>query len=186
MKRFAKPYADVLLEAASAPGQDSQLAAELLRAVEMFESSPELGRLVANPAVPPADKEKVVGELASQAGLSDLGRRAVLLLVRNNRFADARDVLDAYREMLDRKLGLAHAEVTSAIDLTADELARVESALERAVGRKIRMTVKTDPTLVAGLIAQVGSTVFDASLRGEIQRVRRTLGSAEASSASHH
>lgn len=181
MKRFAKPYADVLLEAALEAKAEWLLADELERFVRILGDNAELAKLAANPAVSPDEKEKVIAEIAARGEFSDLAKRALLLFVRNRRLSDVGDVLEAYREQLDRKEGVAHAEISAATELSPAEKAKLEEALGRAVGRKIRMTISVDPTLVAGVVAKVGSTVFDASLRGEIRRLRRTLSTGQVS-----
>lgn len=176
MKRFARPYADVLLEASAADHGEERLVSELATFVDALAANPDLLRLAANPAVSTEKKEELVSGLAAKLGFGELTTKTLTLLVRNHRLAQTGDILDAFREQLDRRDGVAEAVVVSASPLSADEEKALAASLARSVGRKIRLSVSVDPTLVAGLVATVGSTVFDASLRGEIDRVKKTLG----------
>jgi F-type H+-transporting ATPase subunit delta len=179
MKRFARPYADVLLEAATAAGTAEAVAAELDRFAAEVSGHDDVRKLVENPAVPIEDKEKVVSQLAERTGASDLVRRFLLVLLRNYRLTETADVASAFRTLLDRRENLVLAEVTAAAALTPEQSAKLEAELTKVAGRKVRMTVTIDPTLVAGVVAKIGSTVLDGSLRGEIDRVKRTLGAAD-------
>jgi len=184
MKRFAKPYADVLLEAASASGSQSVLADELAEFAAALEGSPELQKLALNPAVTPADKEKFLDDFATRAKFGDLTKRVLVLLVRNNRLGDVAEILAGYREILDRSSEVAHARVRVASALDPAQRQKLEAALERAAGMKVRMTIDVDRSLIAGVVAQIGSTVFDASVRGEIRKIKRALGVREEFGAS--
>ena len=176
MKRFARPYADVLLESATAAGTAEKVAEELERFASEVAGHEDVRRLVENPAVPIEDKEKVVSQLAEKTGASELVRRFLLVLLRNYRLTETADVAAAFRTLLDRRENLAHAEVTAAAPLTPEQSAKLEAELAKVAGKKVRMTVTIDPSLKAGVIAKIGSTVLDGSLRGEIERVQRTLG----------
>jgi F-type H+-transporting ATPase subunit delta len=178
MKRFAKPYAEVLLETASAEKGERALAAELDAFVASLRGSEELRQALENPAVPLSEKEKILGEIAAQSGWSELARRTLVLLARNHRLPQSDDVVDAYRELLDRREGYVLADVASAVPLSDAERMRLEAALGKATGKKIRMNLTVDPALVAGIVAKIGSTVIDASIRGEIRKMRRTLAAA--------
>jgi len=176
MKRFAKPYAQVLLDAARETKSEDQLAAELGAFVALVGGTPDLERIVRNPALPPAEKQKVVDGLVAKAAWSPLTAQALRLLTRKERLDRVDDILEAYQELLDQARGIVLAEVRAAHALDPSQQQALEQAIARAAGKKVRAQVSIEPELLAGVVAKVGSTVYDASLRGQIQKMRRLLG----------
>jgi len=176
VKRFARPYAEVLLETASAEGLEDVVSVELDALTKELGKSPELQRFLEDPIVEHLEKERVIERISETIGFHDLTRRLLFLLARNGRLGAIDDVLAGYRELLDRRQGIVAAEVAAAIPLDPERETRLRDALERVTGMKVRLAIRVDPALFAGFVAKVGSTVYDASLRGELQRIRRRLG----------
>ena len=113
--------------------------------------------------------------LASKMKLSELAARAAEVLVRFNRMNDIGPVLDAMASYVNEALGIARVEVRSAKNLSPDEMQQLATTLSRKVGKKVELDVTTDPALLGGFVAKIGSEVWDASVAGKINRFKETL-----------
>lgn len=178
IRRFARPYAQALLKVA---GSTEQAVADRdqLRALRTaMDEVPGIARMATNPAVPMADKRRVVEAIGERLGLSELASRFVLLLLSNYRLQHLPAVVETLEAELNRRLGVAIAEVTAAQELDEAERERLRATLGRMLDREIEMKVAVDPTLIAGFRARVGSTLYDASLQGQLDRLASRLAEA--------
>ena len=170
MSRFVRPYAQAFLETIP-PGYDVDAflarASALPRAIA---ADRRLKNFLAAPAVPLAAKQGVLDDLARRAGVDDFGRRFLGVVLQHRRILGLEEVLAAIREGRDRQLGIVEASVTVATALRDGDRTRIEEALARQLGRKVRMRVQVDPSILAGFVARVGSEVFDASAVRAIER----------------
>jgi F-type H+-transporting ATPase subunit delta len=177
--RFARPYAQAFLEAMPA-GYDAdrflERASMLARAME----DRRLRAFLGAPSVPADAKRGVLDDLASRAELDEFGRRFLQLLLDKRRILTLPVILSAIREARDQALGIVEAAVTVAAPLQDGARERIEKALARQTGRKVRMTVKVDPQILAGFVARVGSEVFDASAVRAIERFREEAAGGRA------
>jgi ATP synthase, F1 delta subunit len=175
IRRFARPYARAILEVCEVPQKAQQIHDELARFEATRAASTELSWLYANPGVDPSAKVNVTQEVASKMELSDLSQRILAVLVRNHRANDLGLILEALKEFINNALGVALAEVRSAHELTFAERDELGAALQKKLGRRIELRVTTDPALLGGFVAQIGSEVYDASVIGRIERLRESL-----------
>lgn len=171
IRRFARPYARAFMDVAGSPQQAQVLLDELRRFETARKSSADLAQLLANPGVPTETKLRVTTEIGRRLSLSPMAAKILEVLVRNQRVNQTGAILDAWRELINNTLGIAVAKVRAAYELNNDEQARLRTALEKKVGRKIELELSTDPTLLSGFVATVGSSVYDASLLGQIHRL---------------
>lgn len=170
--RFARPYADALLESVPPSFDFAKFLSPLRDVAGAISESGVLRAVLANPSVSADAKRRIVETLGTKAGADALGGRFLRLLLDNGRLLRIAEVLDAVREALDAREGVVPAAVRAAGTLDAAAQARVAEALSRATGRKVRAAFSTDPTLLAGFVARVGSTVYDASALGAIERFK--------------
>jgi F-type H+-transporting ATPase subunit delta len=110
--------------------------------------------------------------------VSPLALNLAKLLVSRSRSLDARAVSDAFNRMADEAEGIEHAEVTTAVQLSADQLASIESQLSRSLGKTVRAIATVDPSIVGGVLVRVGDRLVDGSLRTRLKVLRRELGGA--------
>jgi F-type H+-transporting ATPase subunit delta len=170
VSRFARPYAQAFLEIApegydveaflSAAGVIVRAMAEDLR----------LRNFLAGPSVPVDAKRGVLDELSRRTGVDDVGGRFLGLVLANRRIAALSEILSAIRTARDRTTGVVEARVTVAAPLTDGEEERIQEALSRQTGRRVRMKVDVDKNILAGFVARVGSEIFDASAARAIER----------------
>ena len=175
IRRFARPYAKALTQIAGDAQEAKRLQAELQQFEQVRRSSLELQEVFLNPGVEAKDKMAILETIATKLELSAVSKRILEVLLKNHRLNDLGPILEAWREMLNQSLGVVVAKVRSAHALSEDEKASLTQALARRLGKKVEMDVQTDPSLLAGFIAEVGSEVFDASVTGQIHRLREKL-----------
>jgi len=175
---LASRYASALVDVATDPkvGVDPhQLQGELRNFEAVFQSSAELRNALTSPSVPPARKRAVVGGIGEKLGVSRIARNFLFVLTDHRRIAMLTEVLDAFDLLLDERLGFTRAEVSSARDLDQRQRDAVSHELERLTGKKVRLRFAVDRGLLGGLVARIGSTVYDGSVRGQLQALGKRL-----------
>ena len=175
IRKFARPYAKAIMEVAGSPEKANALRGELMSFEAALRTSQELRELYANPGISVDTKKSITERLASKMKLSELGKRVVDVLVHNNRVNDLAAINEALTASVNDALGVAVAQVRTAKTLSPEEMLKLADVLGRKVGRKVELDVVTDPKLLAGFVARIGSEVYDASVIGKINRFRETL-----------
>lgn len=169
--RYAKALADVV-------STDSAQVATQLRAVdEMIESSSELRNALASPAVTPSRKRAVVARLLAPMNVSAQVRNFLFVVIDHRRVQQLKSIVEAFENLADERSGFVRADVSSAQEMTESQRSALEVQLSRLAGKKAKLRYTTDPALVGGVVAKVGSTVYDGSVRGQLDRLRVKLGS---------
>jgi F-type H+-transporting ATPase subunit delta len=170
----AKRYAKALLEAAAEAGVLEQVAADL-EALGPHFAGKEVAGFFANPAVPRARKEAALTAATEQAAASRISVNLLRLLLARGRVGLLPDIARLFRDLADERTGRVRAEVTAAVPLPAASLEALAARLSAATGRQVHLTPRVDPTVLGGLVARVGSTLYDASLRTQLRRMREVL-----------
>jgi F-type H+-transporting ATPase subunit delta len=163
------------MDIVQSPQKAAELRDELSRFEQVRASSADLGQVYANPGVDTNSKLKITGTLAQRLGLSELTGRVLEVLIRNHRINDLGSIIEALAAMIRAATNTLAADVRAAHHLSAEEQAALARTLEQKFGRKVEVTVTTDPTLLGGFVAKVGSEVYDASVAGKINRFRESL-----------
>jgi F-type H+-transporting ATPase subunit delta len=176
--RYANALADVVT-AGSALISPQQAVAELRSFGSALETSPELREALATPAVPSSRKKAVIGRIADVLGISRVARNFLFVLVDHRRIASLAEIVQRFEEVLDERLGFAHADVSTATRLEEEQRAALGRQLERLTGKRIRARYAVDPALIGGVVARIGSTVYDGSVRGQLATLGRRLAAEE-------
>ncbi|MDQ6802254.1 MAG: ATP synthase F1 subunit delta [Acidobacteriota bacterium] len=176
IRRFARPYARAIMDVVGSADKATALRSELTRFDEARKSSPELQELYANPGIEFAHKAKVTQTMAQRLGLSEMAVKVLDVLTRNRRMNGLTSVIEALAEMIRTATDTVAADVRSAKPLNDQEQADLRRTLEKRAGRKVELTITTDPELIGGLIAKIGSKVYDASVSGKLDKFRESLG----------
>ena len=170
--RYARALLDVALqEQANLTVIESQLD-EL---ASLFTKNEALSKALLNPAVPVPRKRAAVAEIISKAGVLPIVGRTLALLAERDRLVLVPDVANAFRDRVQDIRNVVRAEVTTTEPLSAERLQAIQRSLAAAVGRTVNLTSHVDPAILGGMVARVGSTVFDASVTNHLQRIRRRL-----------
>ncbi|MGH7412526.1 MAG: ATP synthase F1 subunit delta [Candidatus Methylomirabilis sp.] len=170
-RRYAKALADVAAErqVLEAVGGDLQTIAGLLK------QNREAAAFFANPGIPLADKRGVLQSLAERVATQPLSRRFLDLILEKRRLLHLGEIVLAYEELIDERLNRAKATVISAAPLPEPALERLRGRLRIATGKEIYVEARVDPDILGGMVAQVGSTIYDGSLKTQLKRMREHL-----------
>jgi F-type H+-transporting ATPase subunit delta len=176
--RYANALADIVTVGAGGLTAETALA-ELRAFAAAMGSSPELVNALVSPAVPPARKRAVVGRIADQLQLSRITRNFLFVLIDKRRIASLDDIIQSFETVSDERLGFARADVTSALPLGEPQQHVLSAQLERISGKRIRARYSVDGSLIGGVVARIGSTVYDGSVRGQLGILGRRLSTED-------
>ncbi len=175
-KTAATRYARALLDVAVKEKANlEQIENELSQFVDLFERYPTLRKVLLNPAVPVPRKRTAVSELLAQAKLSPILSKLLALLADRDRLVLLPDLLAAYRNRLLDYRHVVRAEVTTAAPIDAHRVQAIQTSLAKVTGRTVTMATTVDPSIIGGLVARIGSTVYDGSVTRQLQRMRARL-----------
>lgn len=175
---IASRYASALADVATgkAAGLDLQQVVRELRTFDdALRSSPELQNALTSPAVPAGRKRAVVGRLGDRLELSRITRNFLFVLVDHRRIAGLDDIIETFELIVDQRRGFTRAEISSARELADPQRAGLVSQLERLTGMHVRARFSLDESLIGGLVARIGSTVYDGSVRAQLENLGKRL-----------
>jgi F-type H+-transporting ATPase subunit delta len=169
--RYARALFDVALKEADLNVVRNNLT-DLAGAMK---DHPELQRTLGNRALPEAARRNIILAVGDALGVLPPVRKLLALLADRRRLELLPDIAAVYNERLLEHQNIVQADVTTAAPLSADAAARLEAGLRSATGKQITMRVSVDPALLGGVVARVGSTVYDGSVRTQLKKMRDQL-----------
>jgi F-type H+-transporting ATPase subunit delta len=172
--RYARALLDVLLKE-STPEQGAQDLATVGALMQQF---PELQRAFTNPAIPAARKRTLVEQLLPKLAISAPVGKLLLMLAERDRLVLLPDLIAVYQERLEALQNVVRAELTTAEPLAPERLSAFHQRLASATGQTVKVTAKVDPSIIGGVKAQIGSTVYDGSIATQLETFRQKLESA--------
>ncbi|MBZ4330910.1 ATP synthase F1 subunit delta [Corallococcus interemptor] len=174
---IARRYARAILDVAAEGNRTDAVAEQLNAFAAVVGKSAELSDVLLNPAYSRAQRNRVVEALlqAMPSPAEPALANALRLLVDRNRLGYLPDIARLYRDMADARAGRVRGQVTSAVPLSADALAQLQQSLQQLTQRNVVLETKVDPALLGGVAAQVGGTLYDGSLRTQLEQMRREL-----------
>lgn len=176
----SRRYAKALLQIGLQQGILLPLQEDLKHLRALVEDHGDLRRLVTHPLFGPSAKAEAFDAVLARAGASDLVRHFFDVVARNARLDHFFDILDAFDALVDEYEGVLEARITSAQPLTEAQAQTLLASLATRTGRKVRPRWLTDPSILGGLQVQVGSTVYDASILGQLHQFRHRMFSASS------
>ena len=169
---YARALADVVVER----GLDaSQIRAQLESVGNVLSESSQLRTVWDTPAVSNEQKLKLLDAVAKKIALSREIRNFIAVLISNHRIHAFTEIAREAVEQINERLGFAEADIVSTRELGAEEKRRLESQVAKVTGKKLRVRYSLDQKLMGGVVVKVGSTIYDGSVRGQLQRVREQL-----------
>ena len=174
-RRFTRPYAQALLQAAANDDAAKAVRADLGEFAQAARKIPGINTMAASPAIPIEVKESVLGEICRKLELGALAATFLHVLMKNYRLVHVEEVLETVDQILNRRFGVVVAEVVSAQALDEGRRQRLEDVLGRLLDQQVDLTTKTDPKLLGGFVARIGSYRYDASLDGQLSRLASSL-----------
>ena len=172
----ATRYARALLDVALKEHTDLAIIDEQVSALAtLFTENEPLRKALVNPAVPLPRKRAAVAAIIAQADVLPIVGKTLQLLAERDRLVILPDVAEAFRQRLLQMRNIVRAEVTTAEPLTAERLQDIQRSLSTATGLTVDLTSRVDPAILGGMVARIGSTVYDASVTNHLQRIRQRL-----------
>jgi len=168
-------YATALYELADEQKTLDAVAGDLRTLRGMIDESADLRRLIRSPVLTRTEQGKAIAALAERAGFQRLVANILGLLARNRRLFVLPEVIEAYLAELAGRRGEVTAQVIAAQDLTEAQRQTLDERLRRAVGGKVAIELRVDPSLLGGLIVKLGSRMVDASLSSKLQRLQLAM-----------
>lgn len=172
---LARRYARALLELGNDGGNLDALGSDLRTFAGAMKSSAELITVLTNPAIRRADRKKVIDGLLARFQPQPATKNLIYLLLEGERLASVPAISREVDAMIEARAGRVSAEVTSAKALDPAQLSQITAALEKLSGKKVSVTSKEDASLLGGVVAKVGDTVYDGSLRTQLRTLRDEL-----------
>jgi F-type H+-transporting ATPase subunit delta len=173
--RYARALADVVLEAKLNP-------AEVLQQLEdfaaTFAGSKELREVLLNPSLPTAKRVAILDAVNRRIGCGPNVRNFLAVLISRERLAALGEIVEEYRLEMNRRLEISDAEVLTARPLQEQERAKLEREVAELAGTRVNATFLEDKSLIGGAIVRIGSTIYDGSVRGRLERLRERLVSS--------
>jgi F-type H+-transporting ATPase subunit delta len=170
--RYARAYAEVTVTHKLNP---EKTVAEFQQMADVVNSSRELRNVLQNPAVSRDQKLKLLDSIIQHIGASKMLRNFLAVLIDHRRIGNIGDLLEQFKRELDRRMGIADAKVSSVRELSSAEKKSLEQQLAAITGKVVRATYSQDAALLGGVLVRVGSTIYDGSVHGRLQRMRQEL-----------
>jgi F-type H+-transporting ATPase subunit delta len=172
----ATRYARALLDVAVKEKANlEQIDGDLASFVALFKQYPLLEKVLLNPAVPVPRKRATVVELTARAGVAPIVSKLLILLAERDRLVLLPELLDGYRERLLDFQQVVRAHVTTASPLGPDRAQAIERGLAQVTGKTVTLETAVDPSIIGGVIARIGSTVYDGSVTRQLERMKQKL-----------
>lgn len=166
-RRYASALADVVIERR----EEREVQNEVEHWASMIDSNPQLKEVFANPTVAYDQKQSVLEALISRTRVRETTASFLRVLLRNQRLAQLPEVSARFGQILDERGGIVAAEITTARPIPEELKKTLHDTLASATGRTVRLTFATDESIIGGLVARIGSTIFDGSVENHLERL---------------
>ena len=178
-KTAAARYARALFDVAVKEKADlEQIERDLGQFADLFTQYPQLEKVLLNPAVPVPRKRAAVADLLGHAKFSPIVSKLLTLLADRDRLVLVRDLLAGFSERVLDYRNVVRAEVTTAVPVDPTRTEAIRNGLARLTGRTVKLSAKVEPALIGGVVARIGSTVYDGSVTRQLERMKERLESA--------
>jgi F-type H+-transporting ATPase subunit delta len=172
---IARRYAEALADVAIAHNQVEQMDAEVGAFAQMIRDSRELYDVFASPVVSQEQKLSVLDAIVERTGLSAMIANLLRTMLSHYRLHDLTVVHEQFRRAINRRRGIALAEVTTAVPASQAAQEMLTRKLQELVGKQVQIQFKTDPALIGGAVTRLESVVYDGSIRTQLQTVKQRL-----------
>ena len=169
---YARAFVDVVIDRKL---NAAKTLAEVQSISALVGSSKELKEVWEAPSIPPEQKKKLLDAIAAKAGTSREVRNFIAVLIDKGRINFLAAIVKQFEQDLNQRLGFAVAEITSARDLSDQERRALESEVEKLTGKKVRANYAKDASILGGAVVKIGSTIYDGSVKGQLEKIREQL-----------
>lgn len=176
LRTSANRYAKALFDVAVSENTElSKVGKDLSEITELFQENTELTEAVQRPGVPDHARIAVIEQVADRMGLTPPVKKLLVMLTQSRKLELVKLLSEAYNERLRAHQNVVRAEVTSAVPLSTDRTRALEDRLSQVTGKKVELSVDVDPALLGGVVAKIGSTIYDGSVKTQLERLRQEL-----------
>jgi F-type H+-transporting ATPase subunit delta len=180
IRTAANRYARALLDVAVKEQADlDAVERDLSQFADLLAGNAALREPLLNPVVPVTRKRAAMVELTTRAHVVGVVAKLLVLLAERDRLAILPDLVAMFRQRLMDHQKVVRAEVTTTSELGADQLKRIERTFAKATGRTVSLSARIDPSIIGGMVAKVGGTVYDASVARQLERMRQQMAHAQ-------
>jgi F-type H+-transporting ATPase subunit delta len=173
-KIYARAFADAVLGGKLDPAQTLKEAQDM---AQLVASSKDLREVWETPSIPAEQKRQVLDALVAREKVSRTVRNFLAVLIDHRRMHFLQPIVKEFELELDQRMGFAEAEISSARDLSDPEKRALEGQVQKLTGKKVRARYLRDTSLLGGATVRVGSTIYDGSVKGQLERIRQALSS---------
>lgn len=171
---YARAFADVVFDSRLDAGRATN---GLKSIAALFNENLNLRRVWENPAVPADQKRKLLDAIVAQAGIDKPVRNLIAVLIDHRRLPFLSRIVEQLEKELNARMGFAEAQVSSARELGDAEKRALELQIEKATGKKVRASYGLDASLLGGAVVRVGSTIYDGSVKGQLEKIKEAISS---------
>ncbi|MEO1019004.1 MAG: F0F1 ATP synthase subunit delta [Pseudomonadota bacterium] len=172
---LADRYATALFDLANERDALESVSADLDGVRAMLAESSDLRRMIKSPLLSGDDQKRAMAALADNANLNELTSQFLGLLAVNRRLFALSEMIEAFQQRLARHRGELRCEIVSAVDLTDDQVASLRQGISTYAEKDVRLDLRTDPSILGGLIVRLGSRMFDASLATKLRNLEHSM-----------
>jgi F-type H+-transporting ATPase subunit delta len=171
---YARAFAEAVFSGRLDPDKTLQ---EAQAVAELVAGSKELREVWETPSISAEQKRAVLDAIAARQGISRTVRNFVAVLIDHRRINFLGPIVKQFEQELNQRLGFTEAEITSARELNQADQRTLEAQMEKLTGKKVRAHFLSDESILGGVILKVGSTIYDGSVRGQLERIKQALSS---------
>ena len=178
ISNISKRYAKAFFEIAAEEKQIERYYDEINQVASIIAQNKALSDFLANPVFDQGSKKGVVKSIIGKLQLSPMTKSFLNLLVDKKRIDILHDIVICYRQLMDEALKKVRVNIKTAFPLSGNMQDYVSSNLEKLTGRKVELFIENDPNLLGGIVIGVGDTLYDGSIRNQLNNMRNLLGEA--------
>lgn len=175
VETVARRYAIALADVVTKQGNADAVRRELDGWDALMGSNPELVEVFRNPTIPYEDKRKVLDALIARTRVMPLTANFLQVLLQNQRLADLHEVVRSFARELETRAGIVTAHITTARPLPQNTQEALKSRLSALAQSGVRLEFAVDENLIGGVVARIGSTVYDGSVRNQLQQIKEQM-----------
>ncbi len=175
VETVARRYAAALADVVKDSSETETIKSELKSWEDLINSNPDLQTAFSNPAISQADKEKILNNLIEKTAPTRTTANFLRVLIRNGRLTEIGEINAKFASVLEERSGVVSANITSARELSETQKNEVLLNLELLTGKRINLEFKTDESLIGGMVTRIGSTVYDGSVKTQLQELKQQM-----------
>jgi F-type H+-transporting ATPase subunit delta len=175
VETVARRYAAALADVVTKTNETDSVKTELKTWEQIINSNADLQAAFRNPAISHTDKEKVLDSLIAKTQPTKTTANFLRVLLRNDRLTEIKEINERFAGVLEERSGVVSAQITSARLLSENEKTELRTNLEKLTGKRINLNFATDESLIGGVVTRLGSTVYDGSVRTQLEELKQQM-----------